>query len=83
MLSKNIKKLIQYGINAGLMPECERTYATNLLLEVFHEDDYEDADIAGEEIDLEDILKELLDEACRRGLIEDRDRKSTRLNSSH
>ncbi len=71
MLSKNIKKLIQYGINAGLMPECERTYATNLLLEVFHEDDYEDADIAGEEIDLEDILKELLDEACRRGLIED------------
>ncbi len=71
MLSKNIKKLIQYGINAGLTPECERTYATNLLLEVFHEDDYEDVDIAGEEIDLEDILKELLDEACRRGLIED------------
>ena len=71
MLSKNIKKLVQYGINTGLTPECERTYTTNLLLEVFHEDDYEDVDIAGEEINLEEILKELLDEACSRGLIED------------
>ena len=48
MLSKNIKKLVQYGINTGLLPECERTYAANLLLEAFHEDDYEDTDIAGE-----------------------------------
>lgn len=71
MLSKNIKKLVQYGINTGLTPECERTYTTNLLLEVFHEDDYEDVDIAGEEINLEDILKALLDEACKRGIIED------------
>ncbi len=71
MLSKNIKKLVQYGIDTGLTPECERTYTTNLLLEVFHEDDYEDVDIAGEEINLEEILKELLDEACSRGLIED------------
>ncbi|MCI9075260.1 MAG: UDP-glucose--hexose-1-phosphate uridylyltransferase [Dorea sp.] len=71
MLSKNIKKLVQYGIDTGLTPECERTYTTNLLLEVLHEDDYEDVDIAGEEINLEDILKALLDEACKRGIIED------------
>ncbi len=71
MLSKNIKKLVQYGINTGLTPECERTYTTNLLLEVFREDDYEDVDIAGEEINLEDILKALLDEACKREIIED------------
>ncbi len=71
MLSKNIKKLVEYGIESGLTPECERTYTTNLLLEVFHEDDYEDVDITGEEICLEEILKELLDEACQRGMIED------------
>ena len=71
MLSKNIKKLVQYGIDTGLTPECERTYTTNLLLEVFHEDDYEDVDIAGEDICLEETLKALLDEACERGIIED------------
>ncbi len=70
MLSENIKKLVQYGIDTGLMPECERIYARNLLLEMFHEDDYEDVEIAGE-IVLEDVLKELLDEACARGIIED------------
>lgn len=71
MLSKNIKKLVEYGIQSGLTPECERTYTTNLLLEVFHEDDYEDIDIKGEEICLEDILESLLDEACKRGILED------------
>ena len=71
MLSKNIKKLVQYGINTGLLPECERTYAVNLLLEAFHEDDYEDTDIAGEDICLEAVLKALLDEACERGIVED------------
>lgn len=71
MLYKNIKKLVQYGINTGLTPECERIYTTNLLLELFHEDNYEDADIDGEEIELEVVLKELLDEAVARGIIED------------
>ncbi len=71
MLSKNIKKLVQYGMNTGLLPECERTYAVNLLLEAFHEDDYEDTDIAGEDICLETVLKALLDEACERGIVED------------
>lgn len=71
MLYKNIKKLVQYGINTGLTPECERIYTTNLLLELFHEDSYEDTDIDGEEIELEVVLKELLDEAVARGIIED------------
>lgn len=71
MLSKNIKKLVEYGVASGLMPECERVYATNLLLELFKEDDYEDICIDGESLELEVILKELLDEACARGIIED------------
>lgn len=71
MLSKNIKRLVEYGITSGLTPECERLYTTNLLLELFHEDSYEDVSIEGESLELEDILKELLDEACERGIIED------------
>lgn len=71
MLNENIKKLVQYGINTGLTPECERIYTTNLLLELFHEDSYEDADCDLSDICLEDVLKELLDEACKKGIIED------------
>ena len=71
MLSKNIKRLVEYGIASGLTPECERLYTTNLLLELFHEDSYEDVSIDGEGLELEDILKELLDEACERGIIDD------------
>lgn len=71
MLYKNIKKLVEYGVQTGLTPECERTYTTNLLLEIFKEDDYEDVSIEGEELDLDQILKELLDEAVARGLVED------------
>lgn len=71
MFFENIKKLVQYGIDTGLTPECERIYTTNLLLDLFHEDSYEDVDIAGQEIELEAVLKALLDEAVARGIIED------------
>ena len=40
MLSENIKKLVQYGIETGLTPACEKNYTTNLLLDVFKEDEY-------------------------------------------
>ncbi len=70
-LYENIKKLVQYGINTGLTPECERIYTTNLLLEMFQENDYEDTDCNLADIVLEDVLKELLDDACARGIIED------------
>ena len=71
MLFENIKKLVQYGIDTGLTPECERIYTTNLLLDLFGEDNYEDVDISGKEIELETILRELLDEAVAKGIIED------------
>ena len=71
MLYENIKKLVTYGIRTGLTPECERVYTTNLLLELFGEDDYEDVEIGEEEINLETVLASLLDEAVKRGIIED------------
>ena len=83
MLYEAIKKLVQYGIDTGLTPESERTYTTNLLLDVMKGDDYEDVDCDLSSIVLEDVLKELLDEAVKRGLIEDsvtyRDLFDTRL----
>lgn len=81
MLYENIKKLVEYGIQTGLTPETERIYTTNLLLDLFQEDNYEDTDAAEAETpdaegasleyELENILKNLLDEAVARGIIED------------
>ncbi len=70
MLSEQIAALVQYGINTGLTPECERIYTTNLLLDLFQEHDCEEP-VSVPKAPLEDILKELLDEACRRELIPD------------
>lgn len=71
MLYENIKKLVEYGIQTGLTPECERIYTTNLLLELFQEDSYEDVEIDRSSIELETVLEGLLDEAVKRGIIED------------
>ena len=71
MLYEAIKKLVQYGISTGLTPESERVYTTNLLLDIMKEDNYEDVPCDLENINLEDILAELLDEAVKRGIIGD------------
>lgn len=71
MLQESIKKLVQYGIDMGLTPECERIYTTNLLLECMKEDEYTDPDCDLSNIVLEDVLNELLDEAVNRVIIED------------
>ena len=71
MLYESIKKLVQYGINTGLTPESEKIYTTNLLLDLYREDDYEEVSCDTDNIDLEAVLKDLLDEAVKRGIIED------------
>ena len=71
MLYESIKKLVQYGINTGLTPESERIYTTNLLLDLFKENNYEDTDCDLDSIVLEDVLADLLNEAVARGIIED------------
>ena len=61
----------------------KKNYAVNLLLDVFHEEEYEEPKESFSNVDLEETLKELLDEAVKRGLIEDsvvyRDLFDTRL----
>ena len=71
MLNESIAKLVQYGVETGLIPECERNYTTNLLLDVFHEDDYTAPEQEFQNIELEKVLDELLKEAIDRGLLED------------
>ncbi|MBR3642920.1 MAG: UDP-glucose--hexose-1-phosphate uridylyltransferase [Parasporobacterium sp.] len=64
------------------MPECERVYATNQILEVLSLDDYEAPDEVPE-YSLEKILNILMDDAVSRGILEDgivyRDLFDTRL----
>lgn len=83
MLSNSIAKLVQYGIESGLTPECERSYTINLLLDVFHEDEFTEPEEKPTDVDLEETLNELLDEAVKRNLTEDsvvyRDLFDTRL----
>lgn len=80
-LYRLIGELVEYGINTGLLPEIEKNYAINLLIDIYHEDNYEVTELSDEP--LEDILNGLLDIAVQRGYIEDnnvaRDLFDTRL----
>ena len=70
MLDGLIKELVEYGIRENLMPECERHYATNLILDLFQVDSYEDTEVQARD-DLEAILEDLMREAIDRGLMTD------------
>ena len=70
MVYTAIKKLVQYGLETGLITETDRIYATNQLLEALKLEEYEEPQGTVETGNLEDILKELLDYACEQGIIE-------------
>ena len=83
MVYEAIKKLVTYGMETGLISEEEKIYSTNLILDVLKLDDYEEPKESYEKVELEPVLKELLDYAVEKGLIEDsvvyRDLFDTRL----
>ena len=66
-----------------MISEEEKIYSTNLILDVLKLDDYEEPEENYEKVELEPVLKELLDYAVEKGLIEDsvvyRDLFDTRL----
>lgn len=70
VIDENIKRLVQYGIDNKLIPECERIYSTNMLLEVFGKEDFSDPDVKYNLI-LDEILGNLLDAAVKLNIIED------------
>ena len=71
MINMAIKKLIQYGRNKGLIEEADYYYAVNQILDVLKLCEYEEPDGEVEDIDLEAVLKEMLDYACEQGLLEE------------
>ena len=70
MIDQAIKDLVGYAVRTGLIEECDRTWAANALLHAMGMDAWEEPQEA-QERPLEAILKELLDDAAARGLIQD------------
>lgn len=66
---ENIARLVQYGINTGLIQPEDKIYTTNLILSVMGLDDYEEPENVENCDDLEDILAGLIREAAQRGLV--------------
>ena len=64
-----IKKLVQYGLDKGLITEVDRIYAVNQLLDVLGLDEYEEPETIEGPVVLEEVLGELLDYACEHGLV--------------
>ena len=61
MVYTAIKKLVQYGLETGLITETDRIYATNQLLEALKLEAYEEPEDPVETGSLEEILRELLE----------------------
>ena len=70
MIEEGIAKLVQYGMEQGLLQEEDRIYAINRILEVLKLDDYQEQEQMPEHPDLEETLNELLDYAAEKGLME-------------
>ncbi len=71
MIQTNIRKLVQYGLQTGLITEADKIYTTNRLLELFQLDELEDA---GEEVsmsveELEAVLAQMMDYAYEQGIL--------------
>lgn len=74
MIDDAIQKLVLYGIEKGLIQLSDRIYTTNRILEVLQKDDYTPSPLQkknSSDISLEPVLKEILDYAVQKGLIED------------
>ena len=71
MVDTYIAKLVQYGIDAGLIPEEERIYSTNQILEVLEKDDYETPEETFADVDLADTLEHIMEYALETGVLKD------------
>ena len=71
MVCEVIKKLVQYGLDTGLIGERDAVYARNQILEVMGMDEYEEPGELSGGICLEEVLKELLDYAHETGVLKE------------
>ena len=72
-LYREIAKLVEYGLQTGLVVSADTRYTINQLLEIFKEDEYEEQEVSGEEIALPEVLDALTDIAFERGIIDSND----------
>ena len=71
MINTSIRKLINYGLECGLIEKEDEIYTINRVLEILNLDEYNEPEGEGEYGDLEEILSEILSFAVETGLIED------------
>ena len=71
MIFEAIKKLIAYGIEKDLITVEDKNYTINRILEVLRLDEYEEPETEYINVNLEQTLKEILDYAVEKKLIED------------
>ena len=69
MCYQAIEDLLGYALRTGLIEECDRTWAVNSLLQAMGMDSWEEPQQVKDR-PLEDILRELLDDAAARGVIQ-------------
>ena len=85
MINVSIRKLVCYGLECGLVNKRDEVFVTNRILEILHLDEFECKDTF-EQVNLEKTLKELLDFAVEKGIIDDniteRDLFDTKLMSA-
>ena len=70
-IQENIKRLVQYGLQTGLIKEEDKIYTTNRLLELFRLDEPEEsgADVVMSVDELETVLSEMMDYAYKQGIM--------------
>ncbi len=71
MINKSIKKLVNYGVECGLIEQSDVVYTTNRILEILQLDEYTEPAEGCECDSLEETLREILDFAASKGLIGD------------
>ncbi|MBQ8591797.1 MAG: UDP-glucose--hexose-1-phosphate uridylyltransferase [Lachnospiraceae bacterium] len=73
MITKNIQKLVAYGLTTGLIEKEDAIYTTNRLLEMFGLDEPDEAEydsnVTCEVDELETVLSEMMDYAYEKGIM--------------
>ncbi len=70
MIYANIKALINYALNCGLLDENDKYYAVNSILDILNLDEFTDTE-AESDLTLEEILGNFISYAVEKGIIDD------------
>lgn len=72
MICDNIRQLVNYGLNKGLLEKEDEIFTINSLLELFGLDEFEEGEEkVAKQPALSEILSDMLDYAIKQGIIED------------